>query len=150
MRLKNTFWKTSIKIVMVVIGIITASPILVLLDPKTTLEISYGITSTDPMVEALLMHRGIFQMILGTAIVIAAFIPKARIPVALTAAITKTSFVLLILPNEVLRGQWPTWTAIFDITSVLILLAVVAYEFSSRKNKASAAESRQTPPTHRM
>jgi hypothetical protein len=119
---------------MVIIGVITASPVLVLFDPMTTLEVSYGITPADPMVQALLMHRGIFQMILGTAIVIAAFIPKIRIPIALTAAITKTSFVLLLLPNEVLRAQWPVWVAVFDIASVIVLLAVIAYEFHSTKD----------------
>jgi hypothetical protein len=74
-----------------VLGAITTLPALALVLPGTSLDLSYGISApADPMVLALLQHRGALQAALGAALIWAAFQPVARTPVALTAIATKS------------------------------------------------------------
>lgn len=123
----------AITITLCIIGLVTALPVLAVITPEQTLQVSYGITITEPMSLALVQHRGIFQFMLGAGIIAAAFYRSYRIPIAVTALITKGSFTLMILTNPVIRDNWPTWVAIFDITSIIILCLVAIQEMHRKK-----------------
>lgn len=122
-----------ITVSLVVIGIVTALPVLAVVTPEQTLQVSYGVAITEPMSLTLVQHRGIFQLMLGVGIIMAGFYRSYRIPIAVTALITKGSFTFMILTNSVIRDNWPTWVAVFDITSIIILCAVAARELRRAK-----------------
>lgn len=110
---------------LVVVGIVTATPALALVAPAT-LDVSYGLTDPDAMTLALLQHRGLLQAVLGAAIVWAAFAPRLRTPLLLAPVVTKTTFLGLTLGNPAIRGDVTLFSTVFDILAVVLLLAVVA------------------------
>lgn len=118
----------ALRLGLLVIGVITATPGLVLLDPEPVLSVSYGVRVSDPMVLTLLLHRGVFQLVLGFGIVLSAFYRQLRIPFALTAITTKGFFSVSVLSHEVIRAQWPVPVAIFDLTSIVVLAGVIVGE----------------------
>jgi hypothetical protein len=121
--------------VLAALGVITALPAVALVLSGTALDLSYGISApADPMVLALLQHRGALQAALGAALVWAAFQPVARTPVALTAIATKSTFLALIalLPAESRSGALPG--VVFDVIAIIVLavIAVRRGPFSAR------------------
>ncbi|MET9211501.1 MULTISPECIES: hypothetical protein [unclassified Nocardia] len=114
----------AVKIVLVVLGLITMTPVLALVTP-VALEY-YGLTQLAPMEEALLRHRGMMQLVLGAALVWAAFVPSVRVPVALAAIVTKTTNLVLTLSDPATRPDAPLFSTVFDTLAVLILIGVVA------------------------
>ena len=128
MKKPQTIKDWMITISLVTIGLVTALPVLAVVTPEQTLQVSYGVTITEPMSLTLVQHRGIFQLMLGIGIIMAAFYRSYRIPIAMTALITKGSFTFMVLTNSAIRDNWPTWVAVFDITSVIILCAVAGRE----------------------
>jgi len=117
-----------LRILLVVLGVVTAGPVLALVAPESTLRAGYGVEHTEPMVRALLQHRGVLQLVLGAAIAWAAFVRSVRIPVALAAITTKGSFCALVLPFADLREDWPKPVAVFDIACIVILGAFAVRE----------------------
>ncbi len=65
--------ETIIRAVLILMGVLTATPVLSLVNPSQ-LE-AYGVIDPDPIVLTLLQHRGIFQLLLGAALVWAALRP---------------------------------------------------------------------------
>jgi hypothetical protein len=112
---------------LVLIGLITTGPVLALVDPGT-LEWGYGIGDVEGMTLALLQHRGMLQLLLGAALVWAAFFRPARLAAALAAITGKTTFLALILPDPVLRTDLALFSAVFDLTCVVLLAGLAVHE----------------------
>jgi hypothetical protein len=106
------------RVVLVLMGVITAGPVLALFSPGRLSGYGLDDAALDPMVLALLQHRGMLQAALGAALVWAAFQPAVRIPAALAAIATKSTFLALTLPLEILSG------AVFDMVAITILAAI--------------------------
>ncbi|WP_051326098.1 hypothetical protein [Glycomyces tenuis] len=126
----------AVRTTLLLMGLITALPALALIDAYT-LEWTYQVTETDPMVIALLQHRGALQLALGAAIAWAAFDARARIPVAAAAIATKSVFLALILPDERLRTDLSAFSVYFDLACIVLLAALIALE-SHRRRRPSA------------
>lgn len=120
-----------VRVALVVMGVVTATPALALVDVYA-LEWTYGLTDTDPMTTALLQHRGMLQLLLGAALVWAAFFPAARIGVALGAIAGKATFLALLLPDPMLRGDVATFSIVFDVACVVFLAALAVAERGRR------------------
>jgi hypothetical protein len=129
---------------LVVMGLITALPALALVD-RAAFDY-YGLGELDPMVLVLLQHRGMLQLVLGAALVWAAFFPPARLAVALGAIATKSTGILLTLGNEVTRPQAPLFSMVFDGVCIVLLLCLAVGELhrlrSGGRVGSSAATSR--------
>ena len=112
--------ETASRILLVILGVITAGPVLALF--TTGMLSGYGINpdDLDPMTLALLQHRGMLQAALGAALVWSAFQQAVRIPVALTAIATKSTFLALTLPLDITAG------AVFDIVAIPLLAGIAA------------------------
>jgi hypothetical protein len=113
-------YERGIRIVLVLVGVITATPVFALVAPG--ILTGYGIDRPEGMMLALLQHRGVLQAALGAALVWAAFRPELRIPAALTAIATKSTFMALTLPIRVTGG------ALFDAVAIALLAGVVAMQ----------------------
>lgn len=117
----------TVRIALVVMGAITTLPVLALVDPSV-LGWNYGISAPDGMTLALLQHRGALQLLLGAAIVGAALHRPARAAVALGAAASKATFLLLILPDPALRADLATFSTVFDASCIVLLVAIAGRE----------------------
>lgn len=112
-----------VKVTLVVLGLITMTPVLALVTPAA-LEY-YGLTQLAPMEEALLRHRGVMQLVLGAALVWAAFVPAVQVPVALAAITTKTTNLVLTLSDSTTRPDAPLFSTVFDSLAVLLLIGLI-------------------------
>lgn len=117
-----------ITITLCLIGTVTALPVLAVTTPEQTLQVSYGVVVADPMTLTLIQHRGIFQLMLGVGIIVAAFYRNFRLPIAITALVTKGSFTFMVLSNDAIRNQWPAYIALFDVASIVVLCTVAILE----------------------
>jgi hypothetical protein len=116
---------TATKGLLIILGLVTTTPVLALAWPGT-LELAYGLERPeDPMALALLQHRGVLQLALGAALVWSAFRPAVRVPVAVTAICTKSVFLLLLatLPGTAWRGA--ASGVVFDLVAIALLAAMV-------------------------
>lgn len=125
-----------IKIALVVLGVITMTPVLALVTP-VALEY-YGLTQLTPMEAALLRHRGVLQLVLGAALVWAAFAPWARVPVALAAITTKSTNLILTLTDPVTRPDAPLFSTVFDTLAVVLLAGLVVLGLRGSTRRAAA------------
>ncbi|WP_446222204.1 hypothetical protein ACTWPB_20540 [Nocardia sp. IBHARD005] len=125
----------AVKVALVVLGVITMTPVLALVTP-VALEY-YGLTQLSPMETALLRHRGVMQGVLGAALVWAAFVPGVRVPVAVAAITTKTTNLVLTLSDTATRPAAPLFSTVFDTLAVLMPIGLVV--FGLRPTRSSAA-----------
>ncbi|MFE1593427.1 hypothetical protein [Nocardia sp. NPDC058705] len=126
----------AVKTALVVLGVITMTPVLALVSPAA-LEY-YGLTQLSPMETALLRHRGVMQAVLGAALVWAAFVPAVQVPVAVAAIATKTANLVLTLSDPVTRPDAPLFSTVFDTLAVLLLIGLVALRLRPAPSRAVA------------
>ncbi|ONK13511.1 hypothetical protein [Streptomyces sp. MP131-18] len=133
---------TALRATLVVMGLITATPALALVDGHA-LEWTYGVADPEPMTEALLQHRGMLQLLLGAALVWAAFFRPARPAAALAAVVGKGAFLLLLLPDPALRADLAPFSTVFDLSCIVLLTALGAHRLhrSHRARATSPAEA---------
>lgn len=125
-----------IRTALVSMGVLTAFPVLALVDP-TQLE-SYGVSDPDPIVLTLLQHRGVFQLLLGAALVWAAFRPGVRVPVAVGAITSKGAALALTASRpEVLAESSPV-AMVFDPVCLVLLTALLVDTAVGRRRAARA------------
>ncbi|HLU57591.1 MAG TPA: hypothetical protein VKZ81_19215 [Pseudonocardia sp.] len=122
----------ALTVVFVVIGVITATPVLALADPEV-LRWTYGVTDPDPMTLALLQHRGVLQLALGAALVWAGLFAPARVPVAVGASVTKGTFLALLLPHPALREDVTPFSVVFDAACLVFFAAFLAATARARR-----------------
>ncbi|MGW2092140.1 hypothetical protein [Promicromonospora sukumoe] len=109
---------------LVAMGVLTAFPVLSLVNPAQ-LE-SYGVVDPDPIVLTLLQHRGVFQLLLGAALVWAAFRPGVRVPVALAAIVSKGVALGLTVSRPDVLAEASTTVLVFDPVCLVLLTALLA------------------------
>jgi hypothetical protein len=109
---------------LVIMGVLTAMPVLSLIDPAQ-LE-SYGVVDPDPTVLTLLQHRGVFQLLLGAALVWSAFRPNVRVPVAIGAILSKGIALGLTVSRPSVLEEASTVAMVFDPICLVLLTALLA------------------------
>ncbi|GLZ07236.1 hypothetical protein Acsp03_47020 [Actinomadura sp. NBRC 104412] len=117
--MRTTGTERAVRATLVILGVVTATPAMVLVRPETLSTYAGLDVPSDPMVLALLQHRGILQAALGAALVWAAFHPSLRIPAAVTAIATKSTFLFLM-------ATLPGPSRLGDVTGVPIDIAAIA------------------------
>lgn len=128
---------------LVLMGVLTTFPVLSLVDP--TQLASYGVVDPDPIVLTLLQHRGIFQLLLGGALVWSALRPDVRVPVALATITSKAGALLLTVSRPEVLAEASTVAMIFDpiciglLGAMLVGIAVRARRSRSRMIAQAAA-----------
>lgn len=128
-----------VRVVLVIIGAITAVPLLNTVSAGT-IDALYGVSDTDDATSVLLAHRGVLQGVLGAAIAVAAFRTVLIGPVAIAAIVTKTAYITLVLANPDARQQIGLTSVIFDTVAV-VLLGVLA----GRSVSGESPDSRRGP-----
>lgn len=116
-----------LRTLLLVTGVVTATPALALVNAYA-LEWTYGVTDPEPMTLALLQHRGMLQLLLGAALVWAAFFRSGRLAAAVAAVLGKSTFLLLILPDPAIRSDLALFSVAFDLFCVVALSVVAVRE----------------------
>ncbi|MEV8635069.1 hypothetical protein AB0395_25770 [Streptosporangium sp. NPDC051023] len=129
--------ETAVRAAFTVTGLITTLPILALVN-TAMLEMNYGVSDPGPMVLALLQHRGVLQLLLGAALIWAAFFPPVRLAAAPAAILAKSAFLGLILPNAAARPDLSTLSIVFDLSCIVVLALVTVREVVARRAGAVA------------
>ncbi len=124
--------ETAVRAALTVTGLITMLPILALVS-ASMLEVNYGISNPDPMVLALLQHRGVLQLLLGAALIWAVFSTSIRLAAAPAAILAKAAFLGLILPNAAARPGLSPLSIVFDLSCIVVLAAVTVREVAARR-----------------
>ncbi|RJL35479.1 hypothetical protein [Bailinhaonella thermotolerans] len=141
--METTRSERAVRVTLVLLGVITATPVVALAAPGT-LESAYGAAApADAVHLALLQHRGVLQAALGAALIWAAFHPAARIPAALTAVATKTAF--LVLMTLAAGTPFTALGAGFDLVAIAALTAIALHH--ARRPAPSRGDA--PPPTPR-
>lgn len=124
--------------VFTVLGVVTATPVFALIDPGV-LTWTYGVASRDPMIVALLQHRGVLQLALGAAIVWAGFRRELRVAVALTAVVTKATFLALLLPSPATRSDLAPFSIWFDALCIAFFVGYTAIALVRGRRRGALA-----------
>lgn len=111
------------RVALVVMGVFTAVPVMALFQPEQ-LE-SYGIVDPEPMVLTLLQHRGVFQLLAGTALVWAAFRRDVRLPIAAGVILSKSVALALTFSRPEAQEQASGFIQGFDLVSIAILVVII-------------------------
>ncbi|ADB31042.1 conserved hypothetical protein [Kribbella flavida DSM 17836] len=114
-----------IRVTLLLMGVLTATPALALVDPGQLA--SYGVSDPDPVVLTLLQHRGIFQLLLGAALVWAAFRADVRVPVAIAAVVSKGGALMLTLFRPDVRAEASAVAMVFDPICIVLLTALLVH-----------------------
>ena len=122
-----------IRSVLTLMGAITATPVFALVAPDTLAGV-YGVRDLEPMALALLQHRGMLQMVLGAALVCAAWVPAARVPAAVAAITTKSTFLALTMPQPELPAAFRLVVA-FDVTCIVVLAGICVQRARERASR---------------
>lgn len=115
--------ETIIRAVLILMGVLTATPVLSLVNPSQ-LE-AYGVIDPDPIVLTLLQHRGIFQLLLGAALVWAALRPDIRVPVAIAAIVSKGVALALTVSRPDVLAESSAVAMVFDPICLVLLTALL-------------------------
>ncbi|WP_433332430.1 hypothetical protein [Spirillospora sp. CA-294931] len=116
--------ETLLRAALVMMGLLTSLPALALAS-ASVLETTYGVNDPEPMTLALLRHRGMLQLLLGAALIWAAFFTPARKAAAIAAVTGKSTFLLLILPDPALRAELTPFSTVVDLTCIVALTVLV-------------------------
>ncbi|SFB05149.1 hypothetical protein SAMN05216266_10457 [Amycolatopsis marina] len=116
-----------LRTLLLVTGVVTATPALALVNAYA-LEWTYGVTDPDSMTLALLQHRGMLQLLLGAALVWAAFFRPGRLAAAAAAVVGKATFLLLILSDPSIRSDLALFSTAFDLFCIVTLSVVAVRE----------------------
>lgn len=122
----------AVAVVLVVIGALTASPGLAVVQPEA-LTTSYGVSGPSPAELALLQHRGVLQFLVGAVLIWSAFAPAVRVPAAVVTIVSKSMAVYLFTSTPgAVQGQMGR-NLVFDVVCVVLLLGVVAVSVAHRR-----------------
>lgn len=112
--------------ILVVIGVITASPIVTALNSNGITSL-YNVTFEDDAVLLLVRHRQVMLGVLGAALVYGAFFYHLRMMVITAAVVSKLAFIGLCMTTPDLT-QGIQRVIYFDaISIVLLLIAAVIF-----------------------
>lgn len=112
-----------IRAALVVMGVLTMTPVFVLVDPGRLAD--YGVTAPDLIELTLLQHRGVLQLVLGAALVLAAFRADLRVPVAVAAIVSKGAAVLLTVSRPEVLAEASPVAMVFDPICIALLAALL-------------------------
>lgn len=87
----------SIKWIMIVSGVLTASMIYTAIAPEAALQSTFGDTLTGPLAHVVVRNFGVLVALVGAMLIYGAFHPPVRRMALVVAGISKTAFVVLVL-----------------------------------------------------
>lgn len=131
-----------IKWIMLVTGLLTASMLYYAISPQSSLAADFGQGLDDPLAVLLVRSWGILVGLVGLMLVYGALIPPARRLVLSVAALSKLTFVLLMLgAGSAYLAYRIRYAVIVDSITVLLF---VAYLLATRHPMRAPAQPANT------
>lgn len=109
-------------VILVVIGLITASPVITALNPNGITSL-YNVDFEDDAVLLLVRHRQVMLGVLGAALIYGAFFYHLRMMVIFATVVSKLAFIGLCITTPDLT-QGIQRVIYFDAVSIVLLLVV--------------------------
>ena len=120
----------SMKWIMLVTGLLTASMFNYAISPQSALTADFGHGIDEPLAVLIVRNWGVLVGLVGLMLIYGAFVPPARRLAISVAALSKAAFVLLVLTEgSVYLSQRIRFAVIVDGFEVLLF---VAYLLSTR------------------
>jgi len=110
--------------ILVVIGVITASPVITALNPNGITSL-YNVAFEDDAVLLLVRHRQVMLGVLGAALIYGAFFYHLRMIVIIAAVVSKLAFIGLCITTPDLTSGIQR-VIYFDAVSIVLLLIAAA------------------------
>lgn len=127
---KSTGTEQLVKIILILVGSVSALPVLGLFLPAR-LESIYGLAAIDEHVRLLLQHRALFFGMIGAGIIASAFKSAWRTPVLSVALLSKISFVLLVASTDATSEI--NRVALIDGLAIILLSVILFLDMRSRR-----------------
>jgi hypothetical protein len=119
-----TWLARSMKWIMLITGLLTASMFQYAIAPQSALTADFGHGLDGPLAELIVRNWGILVGLVGLMLIYGAFVPPARRLVLSVAALSKLAFVLLALTvGSDYLGQRIRFAVIVDSVESLIFIA---------------------------
>ncbi len=112
--------------ILVVIGVITASPVITALNPNGITSL-YNVAFEDNAVLLLVRHRQVMLGVLGAALVYGAFFYHLRMIVITAAVVSKLAFIGLCITTPDLTPGIQRVIYFDAVSIVLLLIAAVIF-----------------------
>ena len=114
----------SMKWIMLVTGVLTASIFYYAIAPNAALTADFGHGLDGPLAELIVRNWGVLVGLVGLMLIYGAFVPPARRLILSVAALSKVAFVLLLLTvGSVYLSQRIRSAVIVDSLEVLLFAA---------------------------
>lgn len=128
----------SIKWIMLVAGLLTASVFQYAIAPHSALTADFGHSVEGPLAELLVRNWGVLVGLVGLMLIYGALVPPARRLVLSVAALSKLAFVILTLTvGSAYLAQRIRYAVIIDSLEVLIF---VVYLLATRHPMRTPAQ----------
>ena len=128
----KSFIQKTIKPVLIIAGIFTASTILLFISPRTALE---GLLKLEFLetYTILIQHWGMIVFLVGLFLIVSAFLPSWRFPIILFATVEKIFYVYLyIISSQYKYSEGFFTSALID---AIIVIYFVIYVFINYKEQ---------------
>jgi len=133
----------SIKWIMLITGLLTASMLYYAISPQSSLAADFGHGLDDPLAVLLVRNWGILVGLVGLMLVYGALVPPARRLVLSVAALSKFAFVLLMLgAGSAYLAYRIRYAVIIDSIEVLLF---VGYLLATRHPMRAPAQPANAP-----
>ncbi len=116
----------AVRTLLVIVGIGNLAPGIVAVAPARAATL-YGVTDAGPDLLLLLRHRAVLLALVGSGVIVAAFVPSIRPVTTIAAAVSMASFLALAVPIGRLNHRNRRIAAI-DIGGLVVLAAAVALD----------------------
>jgi hypothetical protein len=114
----------SMKWIMLVTGVLTASIFYYAIAPNAALTADFGHGLDGPLAELIVRNWGVLVGLVGLMLIYGAFVPPARRLILSVAALSKVAFVLLLLTvGSVYLSQRIRFAVVVDGLEVLFFTA---------------------------
>jgi hypothetical protein len=114
----------SMKWIMLVTGVLTASIFYYAIAPNAALTADFGHGLDGPLAELIVRNWGVLVGLVGLMLIYGAFVPPARRLILSVAALSKVAFVLLLLTvGSVYLSQRIRFAVVVDGLEVLLFTA---------------------------
>ena len=117
---------------LIVVGIIHLLPAIGVLGPER-LETLYRVTLTDPGLVVLMRHRAILFGLLGSYLVLAAFVPALQLSALVMALLSVVSFLGLALSSGPVSPAIARIVAVDWVALAAVAVGFVAYALLRRQ-----------------
>jgi hypothetical protein len=115
------------ELILVLMGLATASALVLFLSPVTMMRILFGQAPFDALSILIVRHWGLLVGLVGTLLIYAAYHPEIRVPTLIVAIVEKAAFALGVFLSPFHRRPTLFVMALADAGMAAVYLIYLIY-----------------------